>query len=320
MLKLQLEEWLAQGEEKPISPMLPICDPHHHLFGRLGEYMQRQDKLYLPEDLMQDIGANNIVQTVFMECRTMYRKDESPEMQPVGEMEFVREIADRSDAGAFGKVRIAAGIIGYADLNLGKAAAHVAARDGYGGAHELYSSSRFHDAFTLLKKYNLVFDSWQYFYQLVDLAYLARAFPDTIIIVDHTGGLLYTGAYANKREEVFREWLNGITALAACPNVFMKLGGMGMPRAGFDWKDRPKPPDSKEVARELAVFFLPCIELFGVNRCMFESNFPVDRMAYSYTVMWNAFKLIVKDFSKSEKAALFNDTAARVYRLTSGEK
>ena len=330
-----LEAWLALTREQPIEPNLPICDPHHHMFGRTGEYHERPDELYLPEDLMSDIDGNNVVQTVFVECRTMYRKGSPEAVQPVGEMEFVRKIADRSDAGEFGKTRIAAGIMGYADLTLGDKAApviedlmatagnhfrglrHVPVGKNHLMDRECYSNTRFRQGFALLKKYNLVFDSWQHFYMLKELASLARDFPDVPIIVGHTAGLSFTGEYAGKRQQVTAEWKEGITELSACPSVVMKLGGMGMPRAGFDWANREKPPGSTEVARGLDIYFTPCVELFGVKRCMFESNFPVDRLAYPYTVMWNAFKLFAKNYTKSEKAALFHDTAARVYRLGS---
>ena len=149
----------------------------------------------------------------------------------------------------------------------------------------------------------------------MELADLARTFPDTPIVVNHTGGLLGIGSYTGKREEIFREWKKGIATLAACPNVVMKLGGLGMPRCGFDWSKRTTPPESTELAEAMAPYYLWCVEQFGVERCMFESNFPVDKISYSYTVIWNAFKRISRGFSAEERAALFNDTAVRVYRL-----
>jgi predicted TIM-barrel fold metal-dependent hydrolase len=182
----------------------------------------------------------------------------------------------------------------------------------------LLLDTRFREGFACLQKYSLSFDAWLYHPQLMELADLARAFPDTIIILNHIGGPLGIGPYSGKRAEVFQEWKRGITTLATCPNVVVKLGGLGMPICGFGWHERATPPGSAELAQAMAPYYEFCIEQFGVNRCMFESNFPVDKQAYSYTVMWNAFKRIARDFSPEERAALFHDTAARVYRLTTG--
>jgi len=150
----------------------------------------------------------------------------------------------------------------------------------------------------------------------MELADLARAFPGTTIILNHTGGPLGIGPYTGKREEVFQEWKRGIVALANCPNVVVKLGGLGMPICGFGWNERVTPPSSAELAEAMAPYFRWCIEHFGVDRCMFESNFPADKVSYSYTVLWNAFKRISKDFSPEDRSALFHDTAVKVYRLT----
>ena len=167
-----------------------------------------------------------------------------------------------------------------------------------------------------MQKYGLSFDAWLYHPQLTELADLVRAFPNVSIIVDHIGGLLGIGPYTGKREEVFQQWESGIAELAACPNVVVKLGGLGMPLCGFGWNERVTPPNSAELAEAMLPYYHSCIEQFGANRCMFESNFPVDKVSYSYTIMWNAFKRISRDFSPEERAALFYDTAVRVYRLT----
>ncbi len=135
------------------------------------------------------------------------------------------------------------------------------------------------------------------------------------IVLNHIGGVLGVGSYAGRRDEVFQEWKRGIDEVAACPNVVVKLGGLGMPRSGFGWETRPAPPGSAELAETMGPYYLACIEKFGPNRCMFESNFPVDKASYSYGVVWNAFKRMTKGFSATERAALFHDTAARVYRL-----
>jgi predicted TIM-barrel fold metal-dependent hydrolase len=158
-------------------------------------------------------------------------------------------------------------------------------------------------------------EGWMYFPQLPELADFARAVPDLTIILNHIGGLLRVGPYANRDEEVLATWRHGIAAVAECPNVHMKLGGIGMPRTGFDWHTREKPIGSEELAESMAPFMNYCIEKFGPSRCMFESNFPVDKVSYSYNVMYNAFKRLSKGYSASERAAMFHDTAVRVYRI-----
>jgi L-fuconolactonase len=336
------EVWLRMTMEEPIDPELPICDPHHHLW----DYPARQDRprsRYLLDELLQDIeGNHNIVQTVFVECRSMYRDYGPQEMQPVGETEFVQGIAAQSASGQYGATRVATAIVSHADLTLGAAVAavfeaHIAAsvnrfrgirhssvwdastdiRPYMNPPKGLLLDSKFREGFGCLQKYGLSFDAWLFHPQLPELADLARAFPNTTIIVDHIGGLLGIGPYAGKREEVFQQWKNGIVELSTCPNVVVKLGGLGMPVCGFGWNERTTPPNSIELAEAMAPYYNRCIEQFGVDRCMFESNFPVDKASYSYNLIWNAFKRICEAFSPGEKAALFYNTAARVYRLSS---
>jgi len=328
------EAWLTLTEEAPIEPELPICDPHHHLWDR-------PDSCYLLDELLKDTGGgHNIVKTVFVECTSKYRKDGPERMRPLGETEFVQGIADQSASGMYGGPIVAAGIVGFADLTMGAAVApvleaHIALSPNRfrGIRHSsawdaspevtvyrrrpqgLLLDSKFREGFSYLQKYNLSFDAWLYHPQLMELIDLAKFFPDTPIILDHIGAPLGIGPYAGKRDEVFGDWKNAITSLATCPNVVVKLGGLGMPLCGFGWHERQAPPNSAELAEVMTPYFEFCIEQFGVNRCMFESNFPVDKESYSYTVMWNAFKRIAKDFSSGERAALFYDTATRLYRL-----
>jgi L-fuconolactonase len=317
--------------EDPIDADLPICDPHHHFF-------ERPNMRYMLEDLLADVNSgHNITSTVFIDCHAGYRQEGPEEMRPVGETEFVRKLATE---GGNGTTAIAAGIISNANLMLGKAvepvlAAHVeagkgnfrgirgnAARDPHPELTHPMSppkgillDAKYREGFSCLKKYNLVFDVWMYFHQMRELADLAKAFPNTYIILNHIGGPILTGPYEGKDEEVWAEWRSGILALAECTNVLVKLGGIGMPIYGFGWDQRDVPTDSKELAETMSPYLLYCIEHFGVDRCMFESNFPVDKVSYSYNVIWNAFKRLAKDFSPDEKAALFHDTAARVYKL-----
>ncbi|MFC1898777.1 amidohydrolase family protein [Chloroflexota bacterium] len=346
-MTIEREIWLKMTREEPLEPDLPICDPHHHFWDHPDDFpleliraSHRITRHYLLKNLLEDIsGGHNILQTVFMECTSVYRKDGPQELKPIGETEFVRGIAAQSASGQFGDTNVAAGIIGFADLTLGSAVAPVleAQIEAGGGRFRgirnistwdasseinsrvstptLLSDPKFREGFTCLNKYNLSFDSWLYHTQLTKLADLARAFPDTPIILNHIGGPLGIGPYAGKRKQVFREWQQGIAVLATCPNVVVKLGGIGMPLTGFGWHEQPAPPNSIELAKLMAPYVNWCIEQFGVERCMFESNFPVDRISYSYTTVWNTFKRITKDFSTGERSWLFHDTAVKVYRL-----
>jgi L-fuconolactonase len=329
------QAWLDQHIEEALEPELPICDPHHHLW----DYPHSR---YLLDELLQDTGGgHNIRQTVFVECMAMYRQDGPEIMRPVGETEFVQGIAAQSASGQYGPCRAAAGIVSFADLMLGEGVipvlqAHRAASqnrfrgvrhacswdasDDIRNSHtrppeHLYLQAKFREGFACLEEQGLVFDSWIYHTQLHELASLAREFPGVTIVLDHMGGPLGIGPYADKRAEVFELWQQGICELAACDNVVVKLGGLAMPINGFDWHKRSVPPSSEELAEVTAPYYLFCIEQFGVQRCMFESNFPVDKVSCSYTVLWNSFKRMVEDFSPQEKAALFHDTAVKVYSL-----
>ncbi len=332
------EAWLTLTVEDPIGPDLPICDTHHHLWDHPNDR-------YLLEELLQDTGGgHHIVQTVFVQCGSMYKKDVPNEMQPVGETEWVQAITAQTASGQYGKTHVAAGIVGFADLTLGAAVApvleaHIAAgRNRFRGIRHMctwdaspdivsYSKfkgmlldPKFREGFACLQKYGLSFDAWQYYTQLMELADLARAFPDTPIIVNHWGGLLGVGPYAGKREEVFQEWKHRMAELATCPNVVVKLGGIGMPRGGFGWHEQGRPPSSTELAEAMTPYYHSCIEQFGAHRCMLESNFPVDKISYSYTVLWNAFKRMSENLSPEDRAALFHGTAAKVYRLANNHE
>ena len=344
----QLAAWLNLTQEEPLDTDLPICDPHHHLWDypdSLPENQVRKSarliRHYLFKQLLADIDSgHNIVKTVFIQCGSMYKNDGPEELRPTGETEFVRSITAQGATGRYGNIAVAAGIVGFADLLLGSAVervleAHTAAAvDRFRGVRfsttwdrssvigsnsntpNLLSDSRFREGFAKLQKYNLTFDAWIYFHQLPGLTDLARVFPNTTIILDHIGTPLGIGHYSGKRDEVFQEWKKGIAELSTCPNVTIKLGGLGMPLCGFGWEERTTPASSIELAKVMAPYFLWCIEQFGADRCMFESNFPVDKSACSYTVLWNTFKRITADFSRDEKASLFHDTAVRIYRLS----
>ena len=331
-------DWHALTQESSLEPDLPICDPHHHFWDFRAARIPYQR--YLLHELAADItSGHNVRSTVFVEARSMYRADGPEEMRPVGEVEFVQGLAAASANGLYGAGRAAATIIGHANLNLGdqvepvlqalQAAspnrfrgirhsvtwdaevANTAAHNAQGqlGADNFRAGAR------LLAKMGLSLEGWLYFRQLTELADFAKAVPDLTIILNHVGGLLREGVYANRDDEVLPIWRSGIAAVAACPNVVIKLGGMGMPANGFDWHTRAQPIGSEELAESLAPFMNYCIEQFGPERSMFESNFPVDKVSFSYNVMYNAFKRLSKDYSATERAAMFHDTAARVYKI-----
>jgi predicted TIM-barrel fold metal-dependent hydrolase len=294
------------------------------------------------DELLDDIqGGHNVVSTVFVECHSMYRTHGPEDFKSVGETEFVTGIAAMSASGLYGNTRIAAAIVGWADLMRGQAVApvleahnvasggrlrgirHSAAWDASDQiqrslAHPpqgLYLDAGFREGFAELARRGLSFEAWLYHPQIPELTDLARAFPGTPIVLDHFGGPLGIGPYAGQRAEIFEQWRIDIEALARCPNVVAKLGGINMPINGFDWHDGARPPSSEELAAATAPYYEHCIEHFGVDRCMFESNFPVDKISCSYTVLWNAFKRIAAGLSDADKAKLFHDTASRVYRL-----
>ena len=332
--------WLEQVVEEVIDPDRPIVDPHHHLWRERPNFAG-----YLLEDLWGDTGSGHrVVQTVFVECRASYRKEGPEHLRPVGETEFVADIAAesaRGDAASGGKRAVIAGIVAHADLRLGAEleevlAAHEKAGRGlfrgirHSGACDpnpetlsipgraepgLYAREDFRRGLKALGSRGLTYDTWHYHHQNRDFAALARAVPETTIVLDHFGTPLGVGAYAGKRDEIFETWRRDIAEIARCPNVVAKLGGLAMPDNGFGWDKRDRPASSDELVAAQGRYYRHTIECFGPRRCMFESNFPVDRRSISYRVVWNAFKKIAAGFSETEKDAMFRGTATRVYRL-----
>lgn len=335
----ELAAWLAKRpRETALEADLPIIDPHHHFWdaSHRGHYL-------LPE-LLDDIGGgHNIVSTVFLECRAMYRSQGPRHMSALGEVEFVAGQAAMSASGNYGPCRVAEVIIGGGDLTLGAKnvrelmEAEIVASGGrlrgmrHGVAwseHEAISkfASRpvklhqvmdpvFRQGFAQLAPLGLSFESWQYHPQLPDAIDLAQSFPDTSIILNHVGGILGVGPYANRRQEVLQRWRDDINELAKCHNVTCKLGGLGMVNVGYDFHERNIPPSSGDLSEAWRPYIEHCIEAFGVDRCMFESNFPPDKQSGGYTELWNAFKHITSNASADEKTALYSGTAARVYRM-----
>jgi predicted TIM-barrel fold metal-dependent hydrolase len=329
------EDWLAQWREAILEPGLPIVDPHHHLWDRPGWR-------YLLEDFLADVkSGHNILASVFVQCRAMYRRDGPEELRPLGETEFVNGVAAMSASGLYGPARICAGIVGHADLQLGARVeavleAHLRAAGGrfrgirhistwdadasilnpsYRPPPGLLADRGFREGFARLAPLGLCFDAWLYHPQIDELAALAQAFPQTAIVLDHVGGPLGIRAYAAQRAEVLARWTASIRALARYPNVYVKLGGLGMRIGGFDFDKDERPLSSEALANAWRPYFETCIESFGADRCMFESNFPVDKGSYSYAAYWNACKILTRGLDVAEKTDLFSRTAARFYRL-----
>ncbi|MHB1133105.1 MAG: amidohydrolase family protein [Chloroflexota bacterium] len=329
------QEWLDRWREEILEPELPIVDPHHHLWDRPGWR-------YLFDELLADLASgHNITATVFMECREMYRAEGPQALRPVGETEFVNGVAAMSASGKYGPTRICAGIVGHADLRLGAAVqevleAHLRAGGGrFRGIRHiaawdadpsiinpnhvpppgLLADKAFREGFGSLAPLGLTFDTWLYHPQIPELTDLARAFPDTPIAVNHVGGPVGLGPYAGRREEIFADWRAAMQELAHCPNVVVKLGGLGMKIGAFGFEQGAEPPSSETLAAAWRPYIETCLEAFGSKRCMFESNFPVDKGSYHYAAYWNACKRLARGASAEEKADLFQRTAARFYRI-----
>jgi L-fuconolactonase len=327
--------WLAHRQEEILEPGLEIVDPHHHLWDRPGH------RFLLDELLADTRSGHNITKTVFIECGSMYRANGPVELKPVGETEFVNGTAAMSASGQYGPTRLCAGIVGHADLRLGDRVASVleaqiVAGDGRfrGIRHsvtwdpsDVLSKARteppkgqmldptWRAGFARLAPLNLAFEAWLYHTQLHELADLARAFPQTTIILNHVGGPIGIGPYKGKEAATFAQWKTGIAEVAQCQNVVVKLGGLGMLMGMFDFYDRETPPSSSDLATAYKPYIDTCITAFGVDRSMFQSNFPPDGASSSYPILWNAFKRLAAGSSVSEKAMLFSGTAQRVYRL-----
>ena len=320
--------------EAIIDAELPIVDPHHHV-------RDRPDDRYLFADLQPDLASgHNIIATVAVECADMYRAYGPRELRSVGEIEFLVGIAAMFASGRYGRTKACAGIVGYIDLRLGTdiqqgiealtaasggrlrgirniAAWHTSPelRSKRTVAEGLLADSGFRKGVDMLAANGLVLDLWIYHTQLWDLAALARAGPQTTIVLNHLGGPLASGPYAAKRKGAFAEWQSGLQRVAQCPNVVCKVGGLGQRIIGLDAGKSREQVTSAELADLWQPYVHIAVDYFGVNRCMFESNFPTDGVSCAYPVLWNAFKRITTGYTTDEKTALFSGTAKRVYRL-----
>ena len=325
------DDWLALRQELVVDPATPIVDPHHHLWDRGGH-------TYLPAQFAQDAAGHQLLTSVYVECLSHYSDAGPAQLRPVGETAYVAGLVQ--DAGTGTGTGIAAGILAYADLSLGDAVdevldAHTAVAAGrlrgvrYTTACDadpaIHASYPTRPAMLLdaavqagarrLAMRGLVLDVWVYFHQLGDVAALAHACPELIIVVDHAGGPVGIGAYAGRRDAVFTQWRAALKTLGRLPNVVLKFGGLAMPLAGFGWRKLAQPPGSDALAQAWRPYFETCLEVFGAQRCMFESNFPVDRSGCSYTSLWNAFKRLAAPLAPIERQALLSATALKIYGL-----
>lgn len=327
-------DWLAQQKEDILEPDLPIIDPHHHIWMQDGNS-------YMLDEFSADISTGHRIEaTVFAQASFGYRDHGPDHLRCVGETEKVVQLAlDAEERGI--PTRICAGIVGYADLTRGADVAEVldehtrCAQGRFRGVrHSVSRDPNFPDGIVLrpapaglladpayrrgmatVAEYGLSYDCMLYHQQIPELTETAQALPDLPIILDHFGCIIGVGPYRGREAETFEIWRKDMAALAACPNVSVKLGGLGMIVCGPTWNERPMPPTSEELAAAWRPCVETCIELFGTRRCMFESNFPVDKGMFSYECAWNAFKRLASGASKGEKADLFRDTAARIYRI-----
>jgi len=327
------DDWLAQHREEALDPGLPIVDPHHHLWVTKGS-------TYLFADFLADLDCGHDVRaTVYEECGSMYRADGPEEWRSLGETEFVAGVSAMSASGLFGPTRVCAAMVGNVDLRLGDRArpileAHLVASghrlrgirfstawDAHERVHRvvpepgLLADPRVRRGLACLAPLGLSLDAWVYHPQLAELAAVADAFPDLAIILNHIGAPILGGPYSGRRDEVLTRWRSGMEQLAKRPNVFLKVGAIPIRLPGTARDEAAGPPSSETVAKAWKPFVETCVDLFGAQRCMFESNFPVQKRWCSYQVVWNAFKRVAAGASAVEKHALFAGTAIRAYRL-----
>lgn len=327
-------EWLAQDVEPVIAPQLPIIDAHHHLWEEGGHP-------YLLDEILGDTqSGHHLRATIFVQAHYGYRKHGPAHLAPLGETERVMAI-QRSAAALGGQADIAAAIVGFADLTLGDGVDEVL--DGHlaiagpalrGIRHSVSRDEHFPEGIVIrpapaglladqayrkglarLVSRDLTYDAMLYHSQLPQLCDMAQAMPDLRIVLDHVGCILGVGPYAGREQQTLQEWAANMAALARCPNVNVKIGGFGMIVCGARWHEGERPPSSAQLAQAWRPYVETCVELFGAQRCMFESNFPVDKAMYSYRTLWNAFKRIAAGWSTDEQRMLFHDTAARCYGL-----
>ncbi|AFT90545.1 amidohydrolase family protein [Paraburkholderia phenoliruptrix] len=324
--------WLASGTEAALEADMPIIDAHHHLYERAGW-------TYLLDEYLEDANSgHNITASVYMQALTRYRKSGPDQLRPVGEIEYVTQVTDRLQRG---KPQVAKGIVGFADLRRGAEVREVLEAELQAGGgrlrgvrhlvtwdpdatlvnplsaapHGLLLDPDYRAGVAQLGALGLSYDAWLFFPQLPELLDLAKTYPDIPFIINHCGGVVRIAGYADKGKEVFEAWSRSMRELARLPNVYVKVGGLGMRINAFHFERGERPPSSAQLAETWKPWMYTCIEAFGADRCMFESNFPVDKGSYPYNNGWNAFKLLTAQASVQEREGLFRGTATEIYRL-----
>jgi predicted TIM-barrel fold metal-dependent hydrolase len=328
-----------EGRDEPIlEPGLPIIDTHHHFYDQ-------PSFRYMFDDYLRDVGSgHNVVASVYVATLAMARRDGPEVLRPLGEIEFANGIAAMSASGGYGPCRVNAAIVGHADLRVGDAVADLldralaAAPERFRGVRQstleppsdevmrfsimpyrptagVMRSPGFRPGFRHLARRGLTFDASVFHHQLDDIVELAREFPDTVIVLDHMGMALGLDMSEQARAEAFHDWRVRLARVATCENVVCKVGGLGMPSWGFGFERRADPISSQELEGVWSPYIETAIDAFGVDRCMMASNFPPDGWSCGYVPLWNALKGAVSGFSPAEKAALFCETAERVYRI-----
>lgn len=323
------QEWLDLVDEQAEEPDLPIIDAHHHLWQTPYPYL-------LPEFLNDLASGHSIRATVYAEAHVMHRWTGPEAMRPLGEVEFANGIAAMSASGAFGPVQVNAAILGHANLALGAEVApvleamasvapdrfrgirHYTARDEavrLGSPEGLMATPEYRAGFAVLQEMGLVYEAWVYHPQLPELIDLMEAHPGAHVVLNHIGGRIGIGPYSDRQPEVIASWQADMRRLARYPSLTVKIGGLGMALCGFGFHQQAAPPTSDQLAAAWEERVCTVIDIFGAERCMFESNFPVDKASCSYVALWNAFKKISARYGGVQRARLFFGTAKDVYRL-----
>lgn len=332
-------KWHAsRNREIAIEPDMPIIDPHLHIFGS-----NKDTHFYRLEDYTQDLaGGHRVLKTVYIEAyRSGWRTSGPDHLRSVGEVEMIVAQTEQALVAPFGNCEFAAGIVANVDFTKGawvsetleahtiaakgrlRGVRQVAAYDdGLVGSfikelppERLMQDQAFQEGLSKLNGLGLSFDVWIYHHQLLELISLVDKFPEINFVLNHLGGLIGIDTFRVNRADTLAIWKLHLQYLAERPNVFIKVGGMGMPVFGFGFEHQVHPATSQQMAAAWRPLIETCISVFGTNRCMFESNFPVDRQSAGYTEVWNAFKAVTKGMTPTERRQLFFETASQVYRL-----
>jgi predicted TIM-barrel fold metal-dependent hydrolase len=298
----------------------------------IGFFGEQNDLIndYLTENYRADSAGSRVGRYVHIEAGW---KDKKP-MDAVGETEWVAALDDPPAA-----------IVAHADLALGDAVVpvleghknasetvrgirHMLATHPNKGvmdfahAPEVSRTAAFRLGMEQLGKHGLTFDAWAFSHQLNEVAELAAAVPQVETVLCHCGTPVgYAGEFQGvgvsqrERDLIASQWRDGISAVAAQPNVSVKLSGLLMPVVGFGYEDADKKPDKNELVDRLGPLVRHCIDAFGPQRCMVASNFPVDRVSASYGAVFDAMVELTASDGAQAQAAMFAGTAARFYRI-----